>query len=267
MKGKIEAWSFSRYKTHSECPRRAKYAYVDRLPEAPPSHAMLRGQMVHEACERYLKKVKGAKIPPEALNFKKEMQQLRRARKLASEDEWACTADWVRCNWMDQDVWLRAKVDAHYSLADPHMVIIDFKTGSVRTPPDEWAFKQRSLYALFAFMRYPQVQGVEVGMWYFDRPEGTNLFIDSYTRRGHLKRLRNTWERRAKKITSDRKFPAKPGNACSSSSVCPVFCCTFPNRKPTGWAPKPGKPPGAHCVMMNVMQPGRKPSTIKLPKQ
>ena len=214
MKGRIEAWSFSRYKTYEECPRRAKFSYVDRLPEAPASRAMIRGQEVHTGCEQYLKKVRGARIPVEAFTFKKDIQALRKARQMESEAEWACTADWMRCAWMDQDVWLRAKIDVHYSLVDKHKTIIDFKTGSTFKPPDQWAYKQRSLYALMGFMLFPQVDIIDVGMWYFDRPWNSNSFEDKYVRKTHAKKLQNTWERRAEKMTSDRNFLPKPGEAC-----------------------------------------------------
>lgn len=223
----LKAWSFSRWRKYDQCARSAKHAYIDKLPD-PPGPAMKRGSDVHEACEEYLKAPADHPVPcpPEALDFADEMEALRVAPGIYSEEEWAFKADWSKCGWFDKDAWFRAKVDArHGKKTDGVMYIVDFKTGC-KPPrqPGPIEQDQRELYALAAFKRFGDaLREVNVDFWYFDRPlEAQNVYHDSFTR-ADLAALEEKWGVRSFTLTNDTDFAKSPGKYC--------FWCPYHTKK------------------------------------
>src|SRR4051794_17367719 len=103
------AWSFSRYKDHKECPAKAKYKHLDKLPEwadgaKPP--AMLRGETIHKEGEAYLRGK--ALLPASFKAFSREMRELRKAQAIP-EGKWGMSIKWTVADFFDWGgcwVWL-----------------------------------------------------------------------------------------------------------------------------------------------------------------
>jgi RecB family exonuclease len=209
----IPTWSYSRLSIYEQCPFRAKLAYIDRIPEPPrplppgkTEHANDRGTRIHEAAELYVQG--GVELVPELAKFKEEFVKLRQMYsegKVALEGEWGYTTDWAPTSWTSADVWLRVKLDALVHLSDTHAVVIDYKTGRKFGNEIKHA-EQCQLYQLATFMRYPELQNIEVELWYLDQDDITRM---SYTRDQGL-RFHSGFNIRGCSITQSEEFPAKP---------------------------------------------------------
>lgn len=203
----ITAWSFSRYKTWFDCPFKAKLKFIDKLPE-PGSPAMERGSAIHKMAEDFANGLMRT-MPDELAKFKSEFLALKRA-KPACEGEWAFTSDWEETGWFakaPKAAWCRVKTDVFYVEKDKTTGnVIDHKTGK---PKDDHA-EQLSLYALAAFIKYPQLKVCHAKLWYLDSgDEVSQTFV-----RAQMDELKAHWNGKVKPMLSDTRFAPKPGNGC-----------------------------------------------------
>lgn len=200
---RITAWSFSRWKDYEQCPRKAKYKHVDKLKE-PGSSAMQRGSDIHTLAERYLKAELPA-LPNELCLFTKEFKALQK-KKPGVEAEWAFKDDWSRTDWFNKEAWLRIKVDAYAFPKKKAMDVIDHKTGKPKDDHD----LQLSLYAMGGFLIFPEVETITSRLWYLDAGKEDKAVF----KRTELGGLRRDWLDRVKRMMTDTRFPACPGNYC-----------------------------------------------------
>lgn len=209
----ITSWSYSRAVVFETCKLRARLAFVDKIPEPlralPPGkseHANDRGTRVHAGAERYV--MGPVELLPELASFSTEFTRLHHLYKeglVSIEGEWAFTQDWSPTAWMSNDAWLRMKLDALVRLTDTRAVVIDYKTGKKSGNEIKHA-EQGQLYQLAAFMRYPELEEVDVEFWYTDQDDLTHMH---YTRDQGL-RFFGGFDQRGKRITSEREFPPSP---------------------------------------------------------
>jgi RecB family exonuclease len=216
----ITSWSFSRWQTYDQCPAKARYKFIDRLPE-PGSPAMERGSAIHKLSEDY---VKGSisKLPVELKPLASEFKALRAARRknpalINVEESWAFRKDWTITHGRDWDgAWLRVKLDV--AVRDGKEVTVnDVKTGKFR-PDDSLDYGlQMKLYDLGALVMYAGIPDVRVrsrllyvdaGMVYPPPEEQT-----VYTAKD-LPALKKEWELRVKPMLSDTTFAPKPNRFC-----------------------------------------------------
>lgn len=210
MEEKIKTWSFSRLSTFEQCKLRAKLSYIDRIPEPPrplpagkTEHANDRGTRIHEAAELYVKG--GVELLPELQAFQSELDELRTryaAGKVSLEGDWAFTQDWIPTAWNSSDAWLRMKLDAFVHLTPTHGVVIDYKTGRKHGNEIKHA-EQGQLYQLGAFMRYPELETIDVEFWYTDQDEISQVsypkpqgirFYTPFTKRGLALTENDEWQ-------------------------------------------------------------------------
>lgn len=224
------AWSFSRYKDHRDCPRRAHWKHILKKPvlvdgawcapdQVPKSPAMQRGGDIHKEGENYLKG-KTKAVPAAFKAFAKEMRELR-AAKAASEAKWGLTAAWKPIDFFDwARCWLRVVLDAR-ATAGRKARVIDFKTGKVYPDDNE---DQMELYAIAAFAYFGDADEVDVELWYLDQPRGKlnlgagqtieNPHVATYTRK-EAEAARRRWDKKVMPIMTDRRFVPKPGRGCA----------------------------------------------------
>jgi len=218
---KIEAWSFSRWRDYQQCPRRAKYKYIDRRKE-PGSPQMERGSNIHKEAEDFtLGKLKSL---PENLNRFPEEFADARVNYIEVEGQWAFDQYWNPTGWFDKDAWCRIKVDLLLIGDKPNVLrVVDHKTG--RLGGDYEA--QVQLYAVGALSLFEnevpgEVLVVEPELWYLDqgeivggkelaeRTEGEVGVYDSTD----INRLQKIWNDRVRVMLNDTRFPESPGNHC-----------------------------------------------------
>lgn len=209
----IKSWSHSRLGVFESCPFRAKLQYVDKIPEPPrplppgkTEHANDRGSRVHDGGELFVKG--NVELLPELLAFKPEFLRLRelyRQGKVSTEGEWAYNANWEPVAWSDPAAWLRMKLDALVHLTRTHAVVIDYKTGRKFGNEVKHA-EQGQLYQLGTFMRFPDLQTIDVEFWYTDQDDITHMH---YKREQGMRFYKN-FHTRGEKVTNAKDFPAKP---------------------------------------------------------
>lgn len=209
----IDAWSYSRLGTFEQCKRRAELAYIQRIPEPPrplppgqSEHANDRGTRVHDAGERYVKG--GIELIPELRHFAAEFNRLRelyKQGKVSLEGEWAVDENWSPVAWRSNTAWARIKLDAFVRLSKTEGVVIDYKTGRKHGNEFKHA-EQCQLYQLAAFMRYPELETIDVELWYTDQDELTHM---RYTRSQGLRYFKN-FNARGTALTTAVSFPPNP---------------------------------------------------------
>lgn len=208
---KITAWSYSRWNDYMLCPLKAFYKHVQKIKE-PGSAAMDRGSEIHEKAEHFVKGIIKA-VPKELKIFADEFKALRKAGATAEQD-WAFNAVWEKRGWFDKDVWVRVKVDAFLKFLVGKLKkirVIDYKTGKLN--PDH--IEQLSLYALAAFKLFPEIDEVDVELWYLDQPKGTDVNpVKKIYARSEERALQKEWTKRTIPMLSDTKFAPRPNSKC-----------------------------------------------------
>ena len=209
----IEAWSASRLNDYEKCPQLAFYKHVQKLKE-PGSAVMDRGGDIHKmgadfASGKTLLDLTRPRacIPKELERFKQEFLALRRVKPKV-EQQAAFTREWKPTGWFDTNAWVRVILDAQYY--DPKVRtahVIDYKTGKIYEDHKDVA----KLYALAAFILYPEAVAVRTNYWYLD------LGVEHPTdfARADVPALKKYWEKRTKPMLADTRFNPNPGRHCS----------------------------------------------------
>lgn len=229
---KILAWSYSRWQDYVQCPFKAKCKIIDKMKE-PDSPAGKNGTRVHvlaaalatgkvppldKQTEEYRKEamvVAKGKIPSELETFAEEFKALRKRGDVRVEAQWAFDKNWEIADWFDwNNAWLRVKVDLFYLVTERKgknvvtgCVIRDWKTGKKKDDHEQ----QRSLYALGAFLTFPDVQWVEVSHCYLDAGEEGGP--ERWTR-DQLPELQKEWINRTHAMLNDTTFAPRAGRYC-----------------------------------------------------
>lgn len=199
----ITSWSYSRFSVYDKCPAKAKYKFIDKLPE-PPAPAMERGNVIHKLAEEYTKgNIK--KLPTELKLFKDEFAELKKSKPMV-EESWAFTKTWAKTVWND---WagcvLRIKVDAA-CIDGTDLHIIDHKTGKKREGYEE----QLSLYAVGGGLMFPRIKRIFTHLWFLDSGDTVEKEYDAK----NVPNLQADWDKKVKPMMSDTRFSPKPSHEC-----------------------------------------------------
>jgi hypothetical protein len=202
---RFDAWSYSRLHDYDECPARAKYQHLDKLPKGPEGPALLKGQAAHKDGELYATgRLK--KLPPSLELFAEEFNDLRKCKRILQvEQQLALDDTWKPSDWFGPHAWLRAVLDVCY-VEDNRLIINDYKTGKVR--PEN--MPQLDLYAVVGFAHHPAVEAVDAAFWYLDAGE---VNARSYVP-ADVPKLKAMWAKRTRKMLADTTFKPTPGHAC-----------------------------------------------------
>lgn len=240
-------WSFSRYSAYDQCPAKAMYKFIKKLPE-PPAPPLDRGSLIHKQAENFLKGLptpivdekgpfprlgkdgeipKGVKmltagkLPLQLSKFESQFAEFRglSKRKVYApviEGSWAFTRKWEKCDPTDWDnCWVRIKVDFAYVI-DDILYIIDWKTGKFDAKKHAEYLMTLQLYALGGLLHMGHIKAVRPSLYYLDvgrvHPEpGEELEYD----RSDVPKLKKLWEARVEPMFEDRRFDPKPSSKCA----------------------------------------------------
>lgn len=205
----IGTGSFSRLENFEKCPQRAFKAYVEKRkePATLDRTAANRGEQLHARAEAY---VKGTSSDATGLDKVKEaLDQYRDAYAngmAVVEQEWAFDPEWQTTGWFDANCWLRVKCDVVLNPGALTCEVVDWKSGK-KFGNEVKHLSQGQLYALAAFMRFPDTESVVVSFRYLDHNVAplTRTYV-----RNDVPRLLGTWDRRLREMTSATSFKAKP---------------------------------------------------------
>lgn len=200
----FNSWAYTKYATYTQCPLKAKYVYIDKLPE-PIAPALANGIRVHEEAELFLK-WEVDEVPDSFVLLAPELVDLRN-KSAIPERFVSLMADWTPAAPYAKDVWFRAKLDAVVPPIESVVKIVDFKTGKFRME----AKSQLELYAICGFAMFNDVDEVSTELWYVDSGE---IFIEKYTREG-IPELKKKWERKVRPYFHDTYFHPRPSPLCA----------------------------------------------------
>ena len=223
--GLAKSWSFSALMDYEGCPFRIKLK-ADKAPRFEEQEEN-RGNIIHNAAEDF---VTGARpdLIKELRKFAEKFEderQLYAEGKLVVEEEWGFDRQWQITSW--KDATLRMKLDQfHWVPGDEICTIVDHKSGK-KFGNEVKHTMQGQLYMVGTFMRYPEIQSIDVRFRYTDEGKETSKV---YYRDEKFDRYFEKFNKRAEKMLSDDNPRPKP-----SRHNC-RFCCYSPN---------PGKGSGA----------------------
>lgn len=219
---RITAWGPSRLAQYNECPAKAKYKHIDKLPD-PGGPAMERGNEIHRAAEAWIwgretklhDDLKHAKV-------KKLLMQLKMAageKRVRTELELALNRQWQPCTWLDPETYVRIKMDAVlYSKDGTAAEVIDWKTGKAYTAEEKPEYvDQLFQYSVILLSAIPKLKRVDSRLVFTDAgqevvvPEGKLMRADLVSGQKH-------WDMVAKPMLTDTLFQPKPGRGCA---YCP----------------------------------------------
>ena len=211
----VRAWSFSTLKKFENCQWAVKLGKVDKI-YVESGEAAQRGTMIHDGCEEWVRgnitelpadpRTKFDQLSGDFTTLRDEF----RAGKVTMEENWGIRKDWSPCEWDDDELWGRAKLDAFVMEDENTCRIIDHKTG--RKFGNEMKHADQGLsYALHAMYRYPELDVFRVEFWYID--EGIKM-LRTFNRR-QLGMLILRMHNRAKKLTTTKDFiPSANAHTC-----------------------------------------------------
>lgn len=235
-KDTIQQWSMSRLNTYEECPRRAYFSFVKKIPEpdrGPPPLSKYpsgewpheRGDRVHRELEAYVKGI--GDLPKEAEYFRPSLEGLRNMYaqspdKVILEQMWGFTQNWEPCDPFGSSVWGRLKMDV-FVISDSTGVAIDYKTGKRKFNEIKHG-EQLILYVINAFLKYKELDKIVGELWYIDQQD---IHRREYTRSQAMHFIKN-FDVRAHALCEDAEFTPKP-----STWNC-RFCPYGPGEDKTG---------------------------------
>jgi RecB family exonuclease len=210
--GLVPSWSYSALSTFEECPYRIYLTRVKKHKEAK-NEAADRGTQIHTLAEEFVTGQRGNELPQELAKFRSDLGRYAAAHnenKIEVEQEWAFDINWEPTDWFADNVWGRVKLDVFLRDDPTSAELVDYKTGK-RFGNEIKHLGQGQIYAVAAFMRYPELQFLKVRFLYLDHGE---VLEKTYTRERAMVFL-PTVHKRAIKLTSAKEFKPRP-----STHVC-----------------------------------------------
>lgn len=221
----VISWSYSAMNTFDTCPRQYYAKYVSKEVPYVQNAAAKWGDEVHKALEDAIKF--GSSLPSNMAMYQRFLDAVRnRANqldaKLVAEQPVALTRDLKPVSWFTKKtaknpVWFRLKVDVSV-LRRTYAELYDWKTGKMKDDPD-----QLHLYALVAFILYPELEEVKVG--YIWLKDGVITPPVTYRRSDFLEML-EYWVAKYEVLEEAfirDDFPPRPSGLCHG--WCEVTSC------------------------------------------
>lgn len=214
---RITTWGPSRLETYNDCPAKAKYKFIDKLPE-PGGPALVRGTEIHSAAEAYVwqrttqlhEALKNAKV-------KKLLGQLKKAaaeKRVRTELEIALNSQWQPCAWLAPEVYVRLKLDVVLFSKDyTKAQVIDWKTGKAHTAEEKPEYVDSlAQYSVGLMSAFTKLEHVESRLVFTDAGQEV---VGSQLGRDQLVAEQARWDMAAKPMLTDSLFKPKPGRSCT----------------------------------------------------
>lgn len=235
----MNSYSYSKIKTWTDCPLSYKLTYLDKVGR-DEGEALTLGSAAHEFFEIYVSKAllnagkSSEQIALECWSKEPRDQSLYEQylsiceafvknfdpKDIPNGSQTLCevglglTAEGLPCDFMADNVFLRAKID-RLDLNATSVKITDYKTGFGGKAD---AF-QCNIYAYMVSKHYPNIQNFEVVIHYVR----TNWKETWRFSRDKLSGIEFQIRAITEAIENDKNFKAKPGSRCSNCMV--AFAC------------------------------------------
>lgn len=242
------SWSNSRWNDYAQCPAKAHYKHLQKLPE-PKSGPMDRGieiakmeedffkghiralpiwkgtgkvesEMDRDNPKTWPKWVRGklAQAIRDGLAIHRTVAPLlvaaKKQKDMFCEENWGFKKDWSVTAWNDWDnCWLRIKVDVGWGHMGEVVHLRDNKTGKYNDYDIEKYMEQLRLYAAGGAARFPHVKEFHVQLWFTDLglvfPEKP-LVIS----RAEALKLQKKFTKQVQPMFNDTRFDPTPNHGC-----------------------------------------------------
>jgi hypothetical protein len=226
----IKSWSLSALGTYDKCQLKARFKYVDRLPEVR-GEAADRGVNFHKDIELFLTGERNS-LPEKLSYYTQWFTELKR-HEIYPEHTITLNARWEKVAPESQERWYKGVLDLLILIrkggqgnlvgqtestgqevdagSEPtETIIYDWKTGKIYPDHED----QRELYSLAVFSAFPSVQSVRAIHVYVDYRQ---LREQTYSR-GQMHDMRVRWTNKATHFLSVLKTPEhmipSPGYLC-----------------------------------------------------
>lgn len=219
------AWSYSALTAFETCPWRYYLTRVSKEIVEPETEALRWGNEVHKAFEDYVKAGGEYPTPDWFAKWKPIADKiLSKPGEIHAEYEAAITEDLRPCGWWDDEVWCRGKFDVAI-VNGGKATILDYKTGKRKPASD-----QLKLFALLAFIHFPEVNEVKTGFIWLKTGQ---VDTETYTREmadalwpefiHRVERMRHALE--------SMKLPKKQSGLCRNWCPVPKAKCEFSGKE------------------------------------
>jgi len=235
---KHNSWAPSKLGCYEECPAKASYKYLHKLPD-PGGPALVRGSFIHEQCEHFVaNRIKvlatifqGEEVVwhPATVAKLKALRATYKKGKVRTELDAAFTAAWKPCEWMARDVWVRLKLDlveiGVEVRAGPGGIlddgvrkvnkkcvhITDWKTG--RYKPDGEYDDQLRCYCVAMLTSMPEMELATASLWFTDVGKEVTRENGVLTR-AELEAEQKRWTKKVQPMFTDTVHAPTPNPTC-----------------------------------------------------
>jgi len=225
----VSAGSYSTLSKFEKCKYQVKLGKVDKIPEPdrgePPARFKGewpndRGTRIHDHSEQFVIGNNDAQLP-EMHHFEDEFNHLRKLFKaglVIPEQMWCFDKDWKPTD-VNKNIKFRIKTDATVfeTPTRSKAIIIDYKTGR-RRGNEMGHEQQKQLYAIGAFLLFPELDFVLTELWYLDLPDEPT-YPAGYNRRQAMALLNRSWGPRNTALLDETIF--KPSPSAFNCKWCP----------------------------------------------
>lgn len=160
----IKPYSYSKLQTYKQCPRKAKYKYIDGLPD-PAGAAAVRGSRIHDSLEKFV--LGTGDLDPEVPDVWRGRLKPKNDAIVRPEYKFAVDIEGNETDFDGGDVFFRGLFDnvTEYPF-DNTMHLDEYKTGK----PRDAHFDQLGVYARVLFVIFDDIETVKGRVLYIDHP-------------------------------------------------------------------------------------------------
>lgn len=187
MPNNFAPYSYSKISMYHQCPRKFKYAIIDKLKGIQTDDtALIKGRAIHSFLENYPVRID---ISPEfeaAISAFIQSDFGKAVLNKPSTREYKFGLDRYLnpCDFWDKAVFIRGLID-HISVCEDTVHLIDYKTGKYKDEKYQ-SFDQLLVYAIYFFNKYKKIDKIKISYVYVEHNLENSMllerqFLDNYT--------------------------------------------------------------------------------------
>jgi len=211
---KVLPTSFSALDSFETCPLKHYLTRITKQVADPPGEAIMWGNTVHKALERYLRDdIPLPKRVEQYEPYAKKLKTKYRDADLLVENQLSVRDDFQPTGWWDNDGWFRGVIDVAIIKGDTAYVF-DWKTGKQKDN-----FDQLHMFAALITSHFPEVEHIHSSFIWLQPRTMTHESYDQAEARKFWAMVSPRIERLQEAVLHD-KWPARPSGLCRR--YCPV---------------------------------------------
>jgi len=189
---KYAPYSFSRLNTHSQCNRRFKYQYIDKLKQEDCDRtALVKGGAIHSILEHYpnLSDHKRASAYQALVDVFTEsnLGQKYLTHESTRESKFGLTEDLKECSYYSKECMFRGSVD-FITIIDDVLQVIDWKSGREKEQRYQ-NYNQLMFYAVFFFLKYTKIDKIRISYVYVEHNSENDIILERKYLDNYIKQL------------------------------------------------------------------------------